>query len=82
MNHEWISRQRTRRRRLPCFRTNEQHVGQLFQGVAGVLTALAVLATVIFTLFGVFGVFGVVDMGGVREQGFSLASSASYTCWS
>ena len=28
------------------------------------------LATVIFTLLGVFGVF---DMGGVREQGFSLA---------
>ena len=49
---------------------NEKHVGQIFQGIAGVLTALTVLATVIFTLL---GVFGVVDMGGVRERGFSLA---------
>ena len=49
---------------------NEKHVGQIFQGIAGVLTALTAPATVIFTLL---GVFGVVDMGGVRERGFSLA---------
>ena len=49
---------------------NEKHVGQVFQGITGVLTALSVHATVIFMLL---GVFGVVDMGGVRERGFSLA---------
>ena len=49
---------------------NAQHIGKLFQGVAGILTALTVLATVIFTLL---GVFGVVDMQGVQTEGPALA---------
>ena len=49
---------------------NEKHVGQVFQGVAGVLTALTVLATVIFTLL---GVFGAVDMEAIRVQSGALA---------
>ena len=49
---------------------NEKHVGQVSQGIAGVLTALTVLATVIFTLL---GLFGVVDMEAIRVQTGALA---------